>query len=261
MEASRMDISINNRQIQIAINGAEGGTPVILLHHGLGSIGSWKAQIPVLANGGCRVIAYDRWGYGGSEARTYLSVPFFPEDLADLLELLDRVKVERAALVGHSDGGTIALYFAAAHPERVTCLVTVAAHIYFEPKMQPGIESVRAAYEGDARFRKGLRRLHGEKTRSMFFNWYNGWTSNPENLSWDMRPGLSRVSCPTLVIQGTEDEHASPQHACDLAAAIQNNSAGSTELWLLEGARHMLPQEEPEKFNQRVLEFIQRYGH
>ena len=203
------------------------------------------------------MIAYDRWGYGRSEERPNLSVPFFPEDLNDLLDLLNSLNIERATLVGHSDGGSIALYFAAGHPERMTCLVTVAAHIYAEPKMEPGIEGVQAAYEGEARFREGLRRLHGEKTDSVFFNWYNGWRSNPEILSWDMRPLLNRITCPTLVIQGTEDEHATPQHARDLAAAIPNSPARHTELWLLEGARHMLPQEEPEKFNQRVLEFIQ----
>jgi len=204
------------------------------------------------------VIAFDRWGYGRSEGRPNLAVPFFQEDLDDLLGLLNSLDVKRAALVGHSDGGTIALYFAAEHPERMTCLVTVAAHIYAEPKMQPGIEGVRAAYEQETRFREGLRRLHGEKTDSVFFNWYNGWRSNPEILSWDMSPVLSRITCPTLVIQGTEDEHATPQHARDLAEAIQNSPAGQTELWLLEGARHMLPQDEPKKFNQRVLEFIQR---
>jgi pimeloyl-ACP methyl ester carboxylesterase len=66
-----------------------------------------------------------------------------------------------------------------------------------------------------------------------------------------MRPLLGGITCPTLVIQGEQDEHASPQHARDIAAAIPG--AG---LWLLPGTGHMLPQEADECFNSRLIEFI-----
>ena len=93
----------------------------------------------------------------------------------------------RAALVGHSDGGTIALYFAAQYPDQVTCLVTVAAHIYVEPKMEPGILGIQQAFETDEHFRTGLRYAHGAKYESVFHNWFDGW-HRIESLSWDMRP-------------------------------------------------------------------------
>jgi pimeloyl-ACP methyl ester carboxylesterase len=223
---------------------------VVLLHHGLGSVRAWKAQIPALAEAGYRVIAYDRWGSGGSEARSRGSMPGFEEDLIDLGVLLEELGVERPALVGHSDGGTIALYYAARQPGGVARLVVVAAHIYFEQKMEWGIHGVRQAFESEIRFRDGLRRAHGDKAESVFRNWFDGWFK-PENRSWDMRPVLGKITCPTLVIQGMDDEHATPQHALDAAEAIPHAS-----LWLVEGAGHMLPQDRPKDFNLRLLEFL-----
>lgn len=155
-------------------------------------------------------------------------------------------------LIGQSDGGTIALYFAAQYPQRVAALVTVAAHIYIEPKMQPGIEDIRQTFEQDTRFRAGLRRLHGDKTEAVFRNWYEGWRK-PVSLAWDMRPLLRQITCPTLVVQGMDDEHATPQHAGDLAAAIPG-----AELWLEADVGHMLPQDKPEVFNHKIVVFLAR---
>jgi pimeloyl-ACP methyl ester carboxylesterase len=245
-----MMLLLNGHLLNVETNGPVEGPAVVLLHHGLGSVQAWKCQVPALAQAGYDVVAYDRWGYGKSAPRPGVLAPDFQEDLADLLEIMNRLEIERAALVGHSDGGTIALYFAAQQPQRVTCLVSVAAHIYVEKTMQPGIAGVRGTFMEDERFRNGLRRAHGDKFEAVFDYWFSGW-ARPENLSWDMGPALKGIACPTLVVQGLQDEHATPQHARDLAAAIPG-----ADLWLEPGVGHMLPQEQPEKFNSRLLEFI-----
>jgi pimeloyl-ACP methyl ester carboxylesterase len=224
---------------------------VVLLHHGLGSTRAWKAQIADFAARGWQVLAYDRWGYGRSAARPALDLPGFGTDVDDLAALLDDRGLRRAALVGHSDGGTIALYFAARFPERVTALVTVAAHIYLEASMLPGMLGIHRAFENDLRFRQGLQRAHGDNAESVFRNWYQGWV-RPGHLDWDMRPMLAGVRCPAFVIQGELDEHATPQHARDLAEHVAHG-----ELWLVPGAGHMLPQDMPAAFNRRVLEFLE----
>lgn len=244
-------LSLNGHRIYLEESGQPGAPAIVLLHHGLGSTRSWSAQIPALKKAGWRVIAYDRWGYGKSDRRPRLSAPDFEDDIQDLRALLAELHLPRVGLLGHSDGGTIALYYAACYPEQVACLVVVAAHIYVEPKMQPGIESVRQAFENDARFREGLRRLHGDKTESVFWNWYSAWVK-PQSLTWDMRPILSRIACPVLVAQGEDDEHATPRHARDIAAGIPKAT-----FWLPAKARHMLPQEEPEQFNRQVLSFLE----
>ncbi|MBN1666299.1 MAG: alpha/beta fold hydrolase [Anaerolineales bacterium] len=243
---------VNNRQLHVEQHGPQDGLAVVLLHHGLGSTLAWRAQIDPLAQAGYRVVVYDRWGYGASAPRPDLAVPGFEDDLADLEALLQALQIERPALVGHSDGGTIALYYAAEFPAQVSALVTVAAHVYVENKMEPGIQGIKTAFEQEARFRQGLQRVHGEKFESVFQNWYHGW-HQPAALQWDARPRLATITCPALVVQGREDEHASPQHAQDIAASISGS-----ELWLVAGARHMLPQEQPEVFNPRLLAFL---GH
>lgn len=233
--------------------GGRSQPAVLFLHHGLGSTRAWRAQVTAFAQRGWQAVAYDRWGYGRSSPRPGLDLPTFDTDVEDLAALLDGLGLRRAALVGHSDGGTTSLYFAARYPQRVAALVTVAAHIYLEPLMLPGMLALRRSHASDARFREGLRRAHGEQGERVFDNWYGGWM-NPSHLGWDMRPMLGSVRCPTLVIQGELDEHATPRHARDLAEGIPGS-----QLWLLPGVGHMPPQDAPDEFNRYVLEFLEPY--
>lgn len=245
-----MIIFVNGHNLHVEISGPENGPPVVLLHHGLGSIMAWRGQVSPLVEAGYKVIAYDRWGYGESGARQGLDLPYFRTDLKDLNSLLDQYKIQKAALIGHSDGGTMTLYYAAQQPERVSCLVSVAAHIYIESKMEPGILGIQQAFVTDERFRTGLKYAHGDKYEMVFHNWFDGWYK-PESIAWDMRQLLSQIRCPALIVQGEEDEHASPQHAMDIAGSIPG-----ADLWFFPGARHMLPQENATEFNSKILWFL-----
>ena len=241
---------INGHDLNVEQHGPRDGPDVILLHHGLGSIQSWREQIPVLAKAGYHITAYDRWGYGGSEQRAGLDLPTFTTDINDLYCLLGQLGIQRVALIGHSDGGTISFYFAAQYPNLVSCLVSVAAHIYIEPRMEQSIQGVRSAFDTQERFRKGLYKAHGAKFETVFHNWFDGWHQN-EFLSWDIRPILERIRCPALIVQGELDEHATPQHAKDAAEAIPG-----AEAWIVPQAGHMLPLENAEIFNPRLLGFL-----
>jgi len=242
---------VNGHNLYIDRQGPEDGPAVVLLHHGLGSVRAWKEQIPVLLRAGYQVLAYDRWGYGGSDARPELDLPTFTTDVDDLHTVLGVYGIRRASLVGHSDGGTIALYFAAQYPADIRCMMTVAAHIYVEPKMEAGIQGIKHSFDNDERFRLGLRHAHGDKYAAVFHNWFDGWY-RMGSLTWDMRPTLSRIHCPVLVAQGEDDEHATPQHAKDIADVIPG-----AEIWLIPGAGHMVPQEHAELFNQHLLQFLE----
>lgn len=245
-------MQINGHTLHVEYHGPENGPPVVLLHHGLGSTRAWKKQLPALVQAGWRVVVYDRWGYGKSQRRDGIDMPLFRQDQDDLLTLLDLNRLSKVALVGHSDGGTISLYFASRFPDRVSCLVSIAAHIYFESKMLPGIESVRSVWNQDDGFRRAFQQVHGENYQSAFSNWYDGW-HRPETLGWDMRPVLAGIRCPAWIVQGEQDEHATPQHAIDLASCIPG-----AELWIAGGANHMLPQERSGQFNSRLLDFLTR---
>ncbi len=244
---------VNGHNIWVEQYGLENGPVVVLLHHGLGSVKAWRRQAKVLAEAGYHVVAYDRWGYGGSDARPKLDLPTFSVDINDLNRLLEQLGINRAALVGHSDGGTIALYFAAQYPRLVSCLVTVAAHIYVEPKMESGILGIMQEFETDEHFRMGMQDAHCEKYEAVFHNWFDGW-HRIEHRNWDMRPVLGMIKCPSLIVQGERDEHATPQHARDIADSIYG-----AELWLIPEAGHMLPQENTSVFNPGLLQFLNQY--
>ena len=245
---------INGHNLHVEQLGPKDGPDVVLLHHGLGSTRAWRGQMPLLAKSGFCVTAYDRWGYGKSDARERLDLPTFTSDVSDLYCLFQELGIHSAALVGHSDGGTIAMYFAAQFPNQVNCLVSIAAHIYVEPKMESGILAVKEAFISDDRFRHGMIKAHGGNFELVFTNWYNGW-HRQELLHWDMRPVIRQISCPTLVIQGEDDEHATSKHATDIADAIPG-----AQVWIVPGAGHMLVLENAKVISPRLLEFLQKYA-
>lgn len=248
----KQQFDINGHLISVQTEGPEDGPAVVMLHHGLGAVRSWKEQIPVLSAAGYRVVAYDRWGHGESSPREVWSMPYFKQDLADFQSILEQLELEQFAMIGHSDGGKIAMYYTVDHPNRVTSLVIVSAHIYIEPKMDLGIQSVRNDFEQDLKFQRKMQRVHGHNSQALFWGWFNGW-NDPAARDWDMRAAIKHISCPTLVVQGLEDEHATPRHAQNIAAAIP-----ASELYLLPGAGHMLLQDFPEQFNRQMLDFLGR---
>lgn len=228
----------------------ENGT-VTLLHHGLGSVRSWRQQIPALCEAGWEVLVYDRWGYGRSDPRPGFDERFLQQDAREAFILIDSLAIDRSALIGHSEGGSIALIMAAMHPERIASLVIVAAHIYYEEKMSAGLRSIAEQVQIPP-LSSTLEREHGDRAEKLARMWIQHWLKS-DTSQLEMSDMLEEISCPTLVIQGELDEHATPQHARDIADGVQ-----SGELWMIPGGGHMPPHEIPEEFNKRVLEFLDR---
>jgi len=240
---------VNGHKLYWEQYGSDDAPTLLLLHHGLGSIHSWRRQISAFANAGWRVIVYDRWGYGRSDPRSSFNGFFLQDDAEEAFALLNHLGIDRLSLVGHSDGGSIALLMAAERPDHIESMVVVAAHIYVEPKMRAGLEMISEASKQPP-YSKVLDREHGGRARHLADTWIQHWMeTDPQGL--DMRKLLPKITCPTLVIQGELDEHATPQHAIDISEGIQKG-----QLWLIPDVHHMPPHEIPEEFNQRVLRFF-----
>lgn len=230
--------------------GLENERTVLLLHHGLGSIEAWSGQIGALVAADWHVIAYDRWGYGRSDARPQFEESFLQHDADEALQLLQSLNLEKINIVGHSDGGTIALMLASECPQWVERMAVVAVHIYIEPKIGPGLAEIAQSIDNPA-FVKALSRQHGQKAEAMARAWVDRWQRmGPQEL--DIQHLLPNIECPTLVIQGAQDELATAQHAYDIADGVQNG-----RVWLIPGVGHMPPHEVPEIFNQMVLGFLE----
>ena len=184
-----------------------GRPPLVFLHEGLGSIRQWR-DFParVAAGTGARALVYDRYGYGQSdvlqEPRRTLQ---FMHDEAQLLPaILDAAGIERAHLVGHSDGGSIALIFAAQFPERVESLLLEAPHVFVEDISLTSIEQRTADYRRtDLRERLARHHRHVDVA---FHGWTDVWL-DPAFRTWNLETLLPAISCPLLLIQGEQDDY------------------------------------------------------
>ena len=123
---------------------AEGdGPPIALLHAGVVDSRVWEPLVPLLTSAGYQAIRYDARGFGRSMTE---DVEFTRKD--DLLAVMDAFGAGRAALVGNSQGGQIAVDLAVTHPDRVAALVQLASGIGgLEVPMSPRDEAVEERYE------------------------------------------------------------------------------------------------------------------
>ena len=128
-------LSVAGRRLEaLDVPGDDGRAPLVLLHEGLGSVGLWRGLPELLAAAtGRRVIAFSRFGHGRSEppAAPRTEAFFHQEALEVLPAVLSTLHAERPLLVGHSDGGSIALIAGGVLP--VTGIVVLAAHVFVEP--------------------------------------------------------------------------------------------------------------------------------
>ena len=192
---------------------------LVFLHEGLGSIAQWKDfPVSLCKATGLNGIVYDRQGYGQSDkmalprTKEYLEI----EAKKYLPTLLHQLNISNPILFGHSDGGSIALVYAALFP--VKALITAAAHIYVEPITIKGIEEVVQLYE-TTNFKEKLARYHGEKTATVFSSWADTWLADWFQ-DWNLSAYLTAIDIPSLVIQGRNDQFATLQHAKDIAKGI-----------------------------------------
>lgn len=191
--------------------------PLLLLHEGLGSVAQWKSFPAQLAEQtGRRVIAYSRPGHGASSRLTGTREPDFMHLEAERLRLLlvDQ-GLSDAVLVGHSDGASIALLYASAHP----CggLVLLAPHLFVEPITVASIRAVKARAERTDLLDR-LGRYHADADH-IFRGWSEIWL-RPDFQRWNIEAEAARITAPTLVIQGRDDEYGSPAQLRAVARAV-----------------------------------------
>src|SRR3954467_14461009 len=151
------DRTLRYRRLTPAQSDGLDRTTLVFLHEGLGCIEMWRDFPQKLCDAtSCRGVVYDRTAYGKSSPWPSDPGVKYMELEADevLPKLLAALGVDDCVLVGHSDGGTIALDYAATDPEPLRAVVTLAAHAINEPICIAAIHRAREAYErGDLRQR------------------------------------------------------------------------------------------------------------
>jgi len=213
----------------------------VWLHHGVGSTRAWDAFLPA-AFDGRRAIAYDRRGFGQSPHERDFTISMFDEDVADLRALLGARRENRVHLVGHSDGGTVALLLAARAPELVASVAVVAVHIRGDDVTVATLRRMGPPTEWPEPVQRSLRRAHGPDWAEVAGGWYSLWTS-PAWEHWSIVDELAKIECPVLAVHGLHDELSPPLHAETIRGALP----GARVSWV-DTATHDPHRVEPERF-------------
>ena len=231
----------------------EGTSTIVFLHEGLGSRAMWRDFPARLAGAlGMRGLVYSRPGYGKStpRGRDERWEPDFMHRQAHqvLPALLEAAGVQdRVWLYGHSDGGSIALLFAARFPGRVERLIVAAPHIFVEDLSVESIEGTRVAYlETDLRER--LARYHDD-VDSAFWGWNDIWLA-PRFREWSIEAEIAAIQAPVLAIQGIDDEYGTMAQVDGIARAVKH-----VELLKLADCGHSPHRDQPEAVIRAAVEF------
>ncbi len=225
-----IDIGWRQRQVRIEyawIARERKQSPLIVfLHEGLGSLSMWKDFPARLCHeAGARGLVYSRPGYGRSTPRAAHEVwanDFMHrqahEVLPALLAALDvDIRHDKPWLLGHSDGGSIALLHAAAHPDNVAGVIVLAPHIMVEDVSLKSIAEARTAYlDADLKSRLGK---HHDDPDSAFWGWNDVWLS-PAFRSWSIEQEIKAIRCPVLAIQGTDDPYGTMAQVQGIADVV-----------------------------------------
>lgn len=227
---------------------------LVFLHEGLGCVGFWRDFPHKVAQAtGCRTLVFSRQGYGDSDpAPTPRTARYLHDEALEMLPAtLAALDIERPVLVGHSDGGSIALIHAGTYPEAVSGLAVLAPHAWVEEEALAGIRQAGEAWR-QTDWPSRLGRYHRDAFR-VFHDWHDTWLS-PQFRDWNIESYLSGIRVPVLAIQGKDDEYATLRQIEVIAEQVP------TEVELLELAdcRHSPHRDQPEAVLEALVRYLER---
>lgn len=218
------------------VDSSEGTAPVVLLHDSLGSVALWRDFPGVLAQAaGRRVIAYDRLGFGQSDAHPGpIETDFIrTEAQRGFAAIRKALAIDDFVILGHSVGGGMATWIASDFGESCRALITESAQAFVEDRTLQGIRDAERGFAEPGQIER-LARYHGDKARWVLDSWVQSWLS-PIFADWRLDGSEIRPVCPVLAIHGEADEFGSPIHAERIAAL----TSGPATAHIITGCGHV----------------------
>jgi len=235
-------------------SSSEGGAPVlVLLHEALGSIELWREIPAILAQQtGCDILIYERFGHGHSAPlpKAASGADYMAYEAWQVLpELLQKCGVERPLLLGHSDGATLALMYAARFPQQVAGVVSEAAHLFVDELTLVGIRIAKRTCQ-ETRLLERLSRYHIDP-EPIFRRWTEIWLT-PEFSEWSIEGLMAQITCPVLAIQGEEDEYGTRRQV----EALVEGVSGSAQALMIPNCQHIPHFQAQQVFLTAVADFV-----
>ena len=232
---------------------------LVFLHEGLGSLALWRDWPQQVCEAvGARGLVYSRPGYGQSTPRRAdekWSVGFMHTQAREVLPAFLRAvgvdaAIEPPWLVGHSDGGSIALIHAAGFPECVAGLIVLAPHVFVEDVSIRSIERARDAYLGTD-WKVKLARYHRDPD-SAFWGWNDIWL-DPDFRRWNIEELLPKISKPVLAVQGEDDEYGTMAQVDSIA-----RHAPHAQVLKLSECGHSPHRDQPLPVTRAIVDFVRQ---
>jgi len=227
---------------------------LVFLHEGLGCLEMWK-DFPekICQETGLNGFVYERIGFGKSSPLGMVPRPFdyITREGRDVLpQVLIQADIKNPLLIGHSDGGSIALVYGAHYPELIAGLITEAAHVFVEDVTIEGIiEAGELYFKGN--LKPKLERYHGNNTENAFRGWHDTWLK-PEFLHWNMEEMLPKITAPLLVIQGIDDEYGTQKQV----QSIVEKTSGPATPCLVPNCAHVPHLQAKKVVQKAMVDFI-----
>lgn len=227
---------------------------LVFLHEGLGSVALWRDWPAQLCERlACAGLVYSRQGYGQSDptpdvrgAGRWLPDYMHREALDVLPRLLNARGIDRPVLLGHSDGGTIALLHASQHP--VSGCIVMAPHVIVEDLSIQAITAAREAYTHGP-LRQRLAPFHADADCA-FWQWNDAWLSDAFR-SYDIRREIESIRAPLLAIQGESDPYGTMAQIDDIARHVPH-----AQLLKLPNCGHSPHKDQADQVAQAIEAFV-----
>lgn len=249
---------VDNVHLEVQhIDGSSQRSPLVFLHEGLGSVamwqtkaGDWPAQVCQAT--GRAAWVYSRRGYGQSDSISdvrglnSLQPDYMHREAWQVLPaLLQTWGVERPILLGHSDGGSIALLHASKFD--VTACIVMAPHLMVEDKSVQAIQAAKVAFQ-QSDLRQRLSKYHAD-VDCAFWQWNDVWLSDAFK-SFDIQSDCLAIQAPVLAIQGEDDAYGTLRHVQDL------HTASVVQRAVLPRCGHSPYRDQPSLSQSLVVDFV-----
>jgi pimeloyl-ACP methyl ester carboxylesterase len=209
---------------------------LVFLHDSLGSIAQWRdfpEQLGKRLN--MPVLVYERHGYGASETlHEHRETDYLQYEGSVILRaLLDALQLTKnVILVGHSDGGSIALVFASLYPDYVKAVVPIAAQVLVEDVTIQGIQETVEVAKTTPLIAQ-LSKYHGDRTNAVFNAWWTTWLS-ARYWHWNIVSYMPEIVAPVLVIRGALDNYGTRKQVDSVAG----NCGGTVAVSMIPNCGH-----------------------